>query len=271
MSSILTKSVILLCSNSLRICVNILAMKNKKILISTLLVLLIVGFFFLGMSFKEIKNSILKIFKSNENISQVEQEKIKTSSEYVILELGNTSFKNAILHNMDFNTENRDFIRDLTFTFTINNNSLQSGIKTVALISCQYTYNGMDKLYLKGSGIGNVLEKAILINELGDVTVHSDRFFSYGICSYDSNGYRKCVDNHEENEITIDSCILGYSSNPEASNIGDIAWHTRETLNDEGNLNLNFSDSYTIDNDTDILEKVGINKTINVNNLGRNQ
>lgn len=222
------------------------------------------------MFFKDIKNYILDVFQNNHDTQQVLQDETQNSLEYEIKDLGYTTFIDATLYNRISNIDNKDYTRRITFTFLINNQLLQDGIKTVALISCEYTYNGKDILYIGGSGSAQILEKAILLNESGNVTVDSNEFISKGICVYDSNGYRRCVEN-EDNVITINSCVLAYSSNIDENHLGNIAWFIRDYVNETNYLNLSFPDSEITINDNDIFEKVSINKTIYINREGNNQ
>lgn len=246
-------------------------MNKKKFLNISFFLLSIAASFLLGIYFKELKYSILKLFKTDSDKQPVVQEEILNFPKYTVEELGNTSFKDAYLINMIFNGDNKDYMRDITFSFEINNKTLQEGIKTVALIGCEYTYNGKEMSYIEGTGIGRILDKAILLNKSGVVTVGSTQFISYGICTYDSNGNRGCVKNND-NVITINSCVLGYSSNPDETHIGSIAWSIGQTINGTNYSNFTYTDTHSeIDINTDILEKISINKSITISREGKNQ
>lgn len=226
---------------------------KKKFFIVFVFIITIFISFSVGLFFNDIRNLFLHYLKTESETTQnIEEQTLEITKEetspYIAKELGYTKFVSAKLHNMPFDADS-SFMRDITFDFTFTNKLLLDGVKTFSLLQCEYTYDGENLRYF--DGIGKILDKLIALNEEAQISLQSGHFYSPGICDYISTGERQCVNN--ETNITVNSCILGYST------ASDHILGERSTVSSRDEY-LNFIPN-EFDNNTDVLELVKINKT----------
>lgn len=178
--------------------------KQKLILIHILVIpLLIAGSLYAGYLFNEKIGKFLT--------RQTSEEKPPQETEFYEAypnNIDSITFNNIKMDNAMSAAEGGEMIHiPIEISLSIKNSTIEEGIKTVSMISCDYLIDGKKTLYTGGNTF-TALDKLIPINEEDSIIIR-DQVFEKIECIYDEEGSRTCP---SPKELTVKDCVLLYSS-----------------------------------------------------------